>query len=189
MTGDLRRWGDDYVNELCDIVFGQWMLGYALVHAFPKGVLLGQRCSLWAKVWVASGGSDKGAGPDEGASPSYTAIRHLQISSNTPALNSNEERALEDELAIDVAPIHLDNDYYTPNLDSIPRTTEETDGDNVEYEGNSVVLPSSGNNGASTSTANQRHVVEMSEASKRRMVHKRDDITDAMWADYVAYRN
>ena len=44
-------------------------------------------------------------------------------------------------------------------------------------------------NGASTSTANQRHVVEMLDASKRRMAHFRDDITDAMWADYVTRRH
>ncbi|XP_023929687.2 uncharacterized protein LOC112040995 [Quercus suber] len=55
-----------------------------------------------------------------------TATGHLQISSNTPALNSDEERELEDELAADAAPIHLDDDCYTPNLDSIPRNTEET---------------------------------------------------------------
>ena len=61
--------------------------------------------------------------------------------------------------------------------------------DNVEYEGNLVVSPNSGNNGASTSTANQRHVVEMSEASKRRMAHFRDDIIDSMWADYVTRRH
>ena len=61
--------------------------------------------------------------------------------------------------------------------------------DNVEYEGNLVVLPDSGNIGASTSTANQRHVVEISEASKRHMAHFRDDITDAMWADYVTRRH
>ena len=35
---------------------------------------------------------------------------------------------MEDELAADAAPIHLDDDYYTSNLDSIPRTMEETDG-------------------------------------------------------------
>ncbi|XP_023905627.1 uncharacterized protein LOC112017408 [Quercus suber] len=39
----------------------------------------------------------------------------------------DEERALEDELVADVAPIHLDDDCYTLNLDSIPRTAEETD--------------------------------------------------------------
>nr|POE70529.1 hypothetical protein CFP56_22971 [Quercus suber] len=61
--------------------------------------------------------------------------------------------------------------------------------DNVEYEGNPIVPPGSGNSRASTNTANQRHVVEMSKASKRRMAHFRDDITDAMWADYVTYRN
>ena len=61
--------------------------------------------------------------------------------------------------------------------------------DNVEYEGNPIVPPGGGNNGASTSTANQRHVVEMSEASKRCMTHFRDDIINAMWADYVAHRH
>ncbi|XP_065620330.1 uncharacterized protein LOC112003400 isoform X2 [Quercus suber] len=60
--------------------------------------------------------------------------------------------------------------------------------ENVEYEGNPVVPPGSDNNGASTSTANQRHVVEMSNASKRRMAQFRDDTTDAMWNDYVARR-
>ena len=42
-------------------------------------------------------------------------------------MNNDEECALKDELAIDAAPIHLDDDFYTPNLDSIPRTIEETD--------------------------------------------------------------
>ena len=66
-----------------------------------------------------------------------TANGRLQISSNTPVLNSNEERVLEDELAIDAAPIHLDDDCYTPNLDSIPRTTEKTDGvDQTQATGN-----------------------------------------------------
>ena len=27
MAGDLRRWDDECVDELFDIVFGQWMLG------------------------------------------------------------------------------------------------------------------------------------------------------------------
>ena len=57
-----------------------------------------------------------------------TTNGYLQISSNTPALNSDEERALEDELATNASPIHLDDDCYTPNLNSIPRTTEQTDG-------------------------------------------------------------
>ena len=56
-----------------------------------------------------------------------TANGHLQISSNTPTLNSDEECALEEELVADAAPIHLDDDCYTPNLDNIPQTMEETD--------------------------------------------------------------
>ena len=27
MVGDLRRWDDDCIDELCDIVFGQFLLG------------------------------------------------------------------------------------------------------------------------------------------------------------------
>ena len=56
-----------------------------------------------------------------------TANGHLQISSNTLALNIDEERALEEELAVDATPIHLDDDCYTPNLDSTPWTTKEID--------------------------------------------------------------
>ena len=61
--------------------------------------------------------------------------------------------------------------------------------DNVEYKGNLVVPPDSGNKGASTSTTNQRHVVEMSKALKRCMAHFRDVIIDAMWANYVTRRH
>lgn len=39
---------------------------------------------------------------------------------------------------------------------------------------------------ASSSTATQRHILEMSKAVKRVMTQFRDDITNAMWADYVA---
>nr|POF24154.1 hypothetical protein CFP56_06237 [Quercus suber] len=39
MAEDLRRWKDDCVDELCDIVFGQWMLGN-----FAAGL---PRESLW----------------------------------------------------------------------------------------------------------------------------------------------
>lgn len=55
-----------------------------------------------------------------------TVTGNLQISSNTPPLNSDEECALEEELAnanananADAsAPTHLDDDCYTPNFDS-----------------------------------------------------------------------
>ena len=56
-----------------------------------------------------------------------TATRNLQISSNTPALNSDKERALKEELANEGVPTHLDNDYYNPNLDSIHQTVEDLD--------------------------------------------------------------
>lgn len=43
MAGDLRRWDDDYVDELCDIVFGQFLLGN-----FAEGVPSAE-CVLAAK--------------------------------------------------------------------------------------------------------------------------------------------
>ena len=42
---------------------------------------------------------------------------------------------------------------------------------------------------ASTSSATQRHVLEMSSASKRVMGQFRDNITDTMWDDYVTRGN
>ena len=39
MAGDLRRWDDDCIDELCDIVFGQFLLGN-----FAEGL---SRVPLW----------------------------------------------------------------------------------------------------------------------------------------------
>ena len=47
----------------------------------------------------------------------------------------------------------------------------------------------SGDAEPSTSLATQRHVLEMSNASKRAMSEFRDNITDKMWDDYVARGN
>ena len=66
-----------------------------------------------------------------------TTTGNLQISLNTPPLNSDKERALEEELAnanADVnasAPTHLDDDCYTPNFDSFPQTVEDTEVEEV----------------------------------------------------------
>ena len=35
MAGDLRRWDDDCVDELCDIVFDQFLLGN-FAEGFPS---------------------------------------------------------------------------------------------------------------------------------------------------------
>ncbi|KAK9994196.1 hypothetical protein SO802_023899 [Lithocarpus litseifolius] len=59
----------------------------------------------------------------------------------------------------------------------------------TQAEGTSSSGLISHNTKASSSTATQRHVLEMSEASKRVMTEFRDDITDAMWAYYVACRH
>ena len=70
-----------------------------------------------------------------------TAIGNLQISSNTPPLNSDEEHVLEEEIAnasanVDVdpsAPTHLDDDCYTPNFDSFPQTVEDAEVEEVTW--------------------------------------------------------
>ena len=60
-----------------------------------------------------------------------TATGNLQISSNTPPLNNDEERALEEELANAnanahaSAPTHLDDDCYTLNFESFTQTMED----------------------------------------------------------------
>ena len=56
-------------------------------------------------------------------------------------------------------------------------------------EGTSTRSQPCGNIGASSSTATQRHVLEMSNAAKRLMTQFRDDIIDLMWVDYVAHRH
>ena len=72
-----------------------------------------------------------------------TATGNLQISSNTPPLNSDEERALEEELAnanananADAnasAPTHLDDDCYTPNFDTFPQTVDDAEVEEVTW--------------------------------------------------------
>ncbi|XP_023915929.2 F-box/kelch-repeat protein At3g06240 [Quercus suber] len=55
----------------------------------------------------------------------------LQISSNIPAPNREEKRALDEEFANDGVPIHLDSDgCYTPNMDSVPQTVNDTNIEN-----------------------------------------------------------
>ena len=56
-------------------------------------------------------------------------------------------------------------------------------------EGSATNSEGNGDDGASTSSTTQRHVLEMSSASKRAMGQFRDNITDTMWDDYVAHGN
>ena len=56
-----------------------------------------------------------------------TTTGNLQISSNTPALNSDEEHVMEEEIANESVPTHLDNDCYTLNLESVSQTVEDTE--------------------------------------------------------------
>ena len=62
--------------------------------------------------------------------------------------------------------------------DELFRTVGERDG-----EGSAT------NEGNGEGSATQRHVLEMSSASKRAMGQFRDNITDTMWDDYVTRGN
>ena len=68
--------------------------------------------------------------------------------------------------------------------DELFRTIGESVG-----KGSATNSEGSGDARASTSSATQRHVLEMSSASKRAMSEFRDNITDKMWDDYVARGN
>nr|POF27139.1 hypothetical protein CFP56_08514 [Quercus suber] len=85
---------------------------------------------VWANM-VAAANLRKQGCPDHDKlhqlfTPS-TATGNLQISSNTPTLNSDEERALEEELANASAPTHLNDDCYTPNFESVSQIVEDTE--------------------------------------------------------------
>nr|POE86135.1 hypothetical protein CFP56_07242 [Quercus suber] len=69
------------------------------------------------------------------------------IFSNTPPLNTDEERALEEELANAnaSAPTHLDNDCYTPNFESFPQIVEDVEVEEVtQWAGKRLVQDASG---------------------------------------------
>ena len=98
-----------------------------------------------------------------------TTTRNLQISSNTPPLNSDEERALEEELAnADAnasAPTHLDNDCYTLNFDSFPQTVEDTEVEEVTQQAGKRPVQDASGKGKKVSKRSDR-VSEMTVALK-----------------------
>ena len=68
--------------------------------------------------------------------------------------------------------------------DELFRTVGESDG-----KGSATNEDSATNEGNGEGSATQRHVLEMSSASKRAMGQFRDNITDIMLNDYVAHGN
>ena len=103
-------------------------------------------------------------------SPS-TTTRNLQISSNTPPLNSDEECALEEELANDnananaSAPTHLDDDCYTPNFDTFPQTVEDAEVEEVTRRADKRPMQDASRKGKKGSNRSDR-VSEMTTALK-----------------------
>ena len=68
--------------------------------------------------------------------------------------------------------------------DKLFRTIGESVG-----EGSATNSDDNGDAKASTSLTTQRHILEILSASKRAMGQCRDNITDAIWDDYVARGN
>ena len=100
-----------------------------------------------------------------------TTTGNLQISSNTPPMNSDKKRALEEELAnanADVSastPTHLDDDCYTPNFDSFPQTVEDVEVEEVTRKAEKHAVQDTSGKGKKVSKKSDR-VSEMTMALK-----------------------
>ena len=96
-----------------------------------------------------------------------TATGNLQISSNTPPLNSDEERVLEEEIANANAnanaPTHLDDDCYTTNFDSFPQTVEDAEVEEVTWRADKHPMQDASRKGKKASKKSDR-VSEMTAA-------------------------
>ena len=57
----------------------------------------------------------------------------------------------------------------------------------TEIEGSASNGQGNGNTRASSNSETQMHVMEMSDKAKRLMPQFRDDITNAIWVDYVVH--
>ena len=94
-----------------------------------------------------------------------TTTGNLQISSNTPTLNNDKERALEKELANDGVPTHMDDDYYNPNLDSVHQTVEDVDIDS-EHQ----------------TQRPEKHLMQDASAEVKKVLKKADRVSDMIMA-------
>ena len=106
-----------------------------------------------------------------------TATGNLQISSNTPPLNSDEERALEEELANAnaSAPTHLDDDCYTPNFESFPETGEDAEVEEVTHRaGKRPMQDASGKGKGKKASKKSDRVSEMTVALKEYTAMSKD---------------
>ena len=94
-----------------------------------------------------------------------TATGNLQISSNTPPLNSDEERVLEEEIANadPSAPTHLDDDCYTPNFDSFLQIMEDAEVEEVTRRADKRPMQDTSRKGKKASKKSDR-VSEMTAA-------------------------
>ena len=97
------------------------------------------------------------------------ANENLQISLNTPPLNSDEERALEEELAnanVNAsAPTHLNDDCYTPNFDSFSQTVKDAEIEEVTRRAEKHPVQDASGKGKKVSKKSDR-VSEMTVALK-----------------------
>ncbi|XP_023904953.1 uncharacterized protein LOC112016657 [Quercus suber] len=106
-----------------------------------------------------------------------TATGNLQIPSNTPPLNSDKERALEEELANAndnaSAPTYLDDDCYTPNFDTFPHTVEDAEVEEVTQRAEKRPVIDASGKGKKVSKKSDR-VSEMTVALREYTAMSRD---------------
>jgi len=96
-------------------------------------------------------------------------------------LNSDEERALEEEIAnaniTDASPpTHLDNDYYTPNFESFPQTVEDDEVEEVTQRVGKRLVQDTSGKGKKVSKKSDR-VSEMTVALKEYTAMTKDSFT------------
>ncbi|KAL0016518.1 hypothetical protein SO802_003587 [Lithocarpus litseifolius] len=140
MVVELRTWDANCEDLLCDFVFSHYVLGNLRPYSANAQVWEQITTNLNArtgKAFTMRRGNRGAANLRKQGCPDYpllqqlfapsTTTGNLQISSNTPPLNSDEERALEEELANAnaSAPTHLVDDCYTPNFKSFPQGVED----------------------------------------------------------------
>ncbi|KAK7857095.1 hypothetical protein CFP56_019784 [Quercus suber] len=127
MATKLITWDGNCEDMLCDFVLGHYVCGNLRpYHA---------NAQVWGEVI------------DNLNACMGNAFIVRRIFSNTPPLNTDEERALEEELANAnaSAPTHLDNDCYTPNFESFPQIVEDVEVEEVtQWAGKRLVQDASG---------------------------------------------
>ena len=179
MVADLRTWDENCVDKLCNLLFSHYLLGTMV------------RCSANDEVWEHITGTLNShigkAFMKRGVIRKFKAIERSfgVLKVRFPVLNIMPNFKQTRQRYVIVVYCVLHNFIRMNNWsDELFRTIGESVG-----KGSATNSEGSGDVGALTSSATQRHVLKMSSASKRAMGQFRDNITDTMRDDYVVRDN